>query len=45
MSFKECIYVKYTALFPAFLGVVVMCCMRIGSIKDNKKGAVKKQPE
>lgn len=24
-------------VFGGFLGVVIMCCMRIGSIKDNKK--------
>lgn len=25
------------AVFGGFLGVVIMCCMRIGSIEDNKK--------
>ena len=25
------------AVFGGFLGVVIMCCMRIGKIKDNKK--------
>lgn len=25
------------AVFGAILGVVIMCCMRIGSIEDNKK--------
>ena len=25
------------AVFGAILGVTIMCCMRIGSIKDNKK--------
>ena len=30
-------------VFGGFLGVVIMCCMQIGKIKDNKKGAVKKQ--
>ena len=24
-------------VFGGFLGVVIMCCMRIGSIEDNKK--------
>ena len=25
------------AVFGAIIGVVIMCCMRIGSIEDNKK--------